>query len=141
MGETPGKQEVIDSFLNKLQLGRLATVENNQPHVVPVWYLWDGECIWISSYKSTAKIRQLRKNSRVAFEVDTEDDSSGVRGVLIKGSAELVELPFDAVREKTLQVYARYLGEQGILAPDPQEWANSPENLLIKIVPEKVNSW
>ncbi len=141
MGETPGKQEVIDSFLNKLQLGRLATVENNQPHVVPVWYLWDGECIWISSYRSTAKIRQLRKNSRVAFEVDTEDDSSGVRGVLIKGRAELMELPFEEVREKTLQVYTRYLGEQGILAPDPQEWANSPENLLIKIVPEKVNSW
>jgi hypothetical protein len=36
---------------------------------------------------------------------------------------------------------ARYLGAEGVLAPDPQSWIASPENLLVKLTPSKIMSW
>jgi nitroimidazol reductase NimA-like FMN-containing flavoprotein (pyridoxamine 5'-phosphate oxidase superfamily) len=54
------KKEFIDTFLQEPLLARIATADRaGQPHVIPVWYGWDGESIWISSYSNTSKIKDL----------------------------------------------------------------------------------
>jgi len=52
---------VIDEFLARPLLARLATADpaTGQPHIVPLWYGWDGTSIWISAFRSTRKIREL----------------------------------------------------------------------------------
>jgi hypothetical protein len=39
------------------------------------------------------------------------------------------------------RIYIRYLGLEGVKEPEPQSWLNDPENLLIKLTPEKIISW
>ncbi len=123
-------------------LARLATASlpEGQPHVVPVWYLWDGDSLWISAYRSTRKVRMLMQNPRCAVVVDRAGNN-GEAGILFEGQAELVTGPFDFLVQRTAEIYTRYLGEDGVLAPDPQEWMHSPENLLIHLTPEKVYTW
>jgi hypothetical protein len=41
--------------------------------------------------------------------------------VVLEGKAELVRGPREFLREKFTWNYTRYLGEQGVLAQDPQE--------------------
>ena len=138
MSEEPligGKSKVIvEQFLAKSWLARIATVDagTGRPHVVPVWYGWDGESVWISSYSSTRKIRELKSSPYCSIVVDAaESGEGGVTAVLFEGKAELVTAPRDFLREKITWVYARYLGSEGVLAPDPQKWLDSPENILI----------
>jgi PPOX class probable F420-dependent enzyme len=133
----------IDAFLARPLIGRLATVSlsDGQPHVVPVWYLWEEGAAWISSYESTRKIARLRENPKCALVVDVETAVEGVSAVILEGIAELVTQPRDEVRERIERVYIRYMGAQGVLEADPQEWLNSPENLLIKLQPQRIKSW
>ncbi|MBN2386256.1 MAG: TIGR03618 family F420-dependent PPOX class oxidoreductase [Anaerolineales bacterium] len=139
----PPTQEKINAFLSTPKLlGRLATVSpDGQPHVVPVWYLWETGRIWIHSYPSTQKIAHLDRNPRCAFVVDVQEAVEGLTAVLFEGRAELVTTPRPEVRERAERIYQRYLGPQELAQDDPQSWLDSPEGLLIKLIPDKVKSW
>jgi len=136
-------QENLAAFLDRPHLARLATAgsESLQPHVVPVWYLWDGTAVWISSYRSTRKIKELTRNPKCAVLIDAQESQNGLTAVLFEGQAELVTQPLDFLQEMTKRIYIRYLGDQGVLAADPQEWIHSPENMLIKLIPSFTRTW
>jgi nitroimidazol reductase NimA-like FMN-containing flavoprotein (pyridoxamine 5'-phosphate oxidase superfamily) len=138
---TSEKQAKAETLLSQAILGRLATSRNNQPHVIPIWFLWEDGAAWISSYDSTRKVRELSLNPKCALVVDVQDPEGTIAGVLMEGNAELVRDPRDEVEARIERVYVKYLGTEGVLARDPQEWLNSPENLLIKLVPEKMFVW
>lgn len=135
--------EMLAEFLDQPLLARLATVSSGsgQPHVVPVWYLWDGESIWISSFRSTRKIRDLQKNPRCSIVIDTARSGQENQAVIFEGQAELVCEPADFLQDLTRRIYTRYLGPEGVLAPDPQSWIKDPENLLIRLKPGFMKSW
>lgn len=133
----------IDSFLARPLLARLATASpvNCQPHVVPVWFLWDGEAIWVNSYRSTRKISELEENPNCAIVVDTTEKDAEFQGVLLEGQADIfIDLDGD-MREMILRIYSRYLGVEGVKAPEPQEWVKSPEASLIRLKPKRVITW
>jgi PPOX class probable F420-dependent enzyme len=66
----------------------LSTVRpDGRPHLVPVWFLWDGQTILIFS-KPDQKIRNLRQNPAVMLGLDDTDTGEDV--VLVEGTAELL---------------------------------------------------
>jgi PPOX class probable F420-dependent enzyme len=132
----------IQEFLSRPILARLATASPAaQPHVVPVWFLWEDGFIWVSSYRSTRKITDLKRNPKCAIVIDIEQAEGQMAAVTIEGYAELVNTPKSETRARIERVYAKYLGPEGVLAPDPQSWLDSEENLLIKITPKRVKAW
>ena len=142
MAKRNQSKELADKFLKCILIARIATDDTNgRPHVVPVWYGWDGECLWISAYSSTRKVRNIEKNPWISVVIDTTTDHLDNQAVVLEGRAELVRGPREFLREKFTWIYTRYLGEEGVLAKDPQEWIQDPENLLIKLKPEKITSW
>lgn len=143
MSEIPGdKKAFIDTFLEGSHIARLATADREgHPHVVPVWYAWDGESIWISSYSSTRKIKNLQENSNISIIIDVTGGEGKTRAVLFEGKSKLVKEPRDFLREKFYWIYKRYLGEEGVMAKSPQEWIEDPQNLLVFLKPEKVYTW
>jgi PPOX class probable F420-dependent enzyme len=56
----------------------LSTVRpDGTPHLVPTWFLWDGEALVVFSKPGAAKVRNLRTNPRLMVAVgDPEDDFS-----------------------------------------------------------------
>lgn len=128
------------AFLDQPLIGRLATTEGLQPHVVPVWYLWDGQGLWISSFRSTRKINHLRQNPRYSFVVDTDARGEDARGVLFEGQAQIIDDPALGP-QRGFQIYARYLGEDGARKDEPQSWLHDPEHLLIYLDVEKIRVW
>ena len=133
----------IDAFLNRPHIARMATVDpaTQQPHVVPVWYGWDGQSIWISSFRSTRIMRELFKNSRISVVIDVDGDTPDLRAVQMEGEAELVSEPRDMMEDKTAWIYDRYLGPEGVKDADSQSWIKDPEALLIKLTPGFMKSW
>jgi len=133
------KLKFINDFLQQPLIARMATADlNGQPHVVPVWFGWDGTIVWISSYSNTRKVKELEKNPRISVVVDEAKSNGENSGVIFEGSAELIREPREFLREKFVWIYTRYLGPQGVLAEEPQSWIEDPHNLLIKLTPDKV---
>jgi len=145
MAEVPktDRKALIEAVLAEAVLARLATTnpKTMQPHVVPVWFAWDGVCVWISSFVSTRKIRELRRNPRGAVLIESKQEGSKLQAVLLEGTVELVAEPREMVTEIANKIYLRYLGPDGVREPEPQSWLKDPENLLIKLTPERIISW
>ncbi|PKO13491.1 MAG: hypothetical protein CVU39_19000 [Chloroflexi bacterium HGW-Chloroflexi-10] len=133
----------MDEFLNQPLLARLATLNPDtlQPHVVPVWYVWDGISLWISGFSSTRKMKELAKNPRCSVIIDVNETQGGMRAVLLEGEAEVITSPRTLVEEKSTWIYIRYLGNEGVLAADPQSWIKDPENMLVKLTPALTKTW
>jgi nitroimidazol reductase NimA-like FMN-containing flavoprotein (pyridoxamine 5'-phosphate oxidase superfamily) len=137
------RKALIESVLAEPVLARLATTNPKtlQPHVVPVWFMWDGESVWISSFISTRKIRELKNNPRGAVLIESRQEGGKLQAVLLEGTVELVTQPRQLVSEIASRIYVRYLGLEGVKDPEPQSWLNDLENLLIKLTPKRIISW
>lgn len=145
MADAPNsdRKPLIEAVLAEPVLARLATTNPRtlQPHVVPVWFAWDGESVWISSFSSTRKIRELKKNPRGAVLIESKQEGSKLQAVLLEGPVELVTEPRQLVNELASRIYIRYLGHEGLNDSEPQSWLKDPENLLIKLTPDRILSW
>jgi nitroimidazol reductase NimA-like FMN-containing flavoprotein (pyridoxamine 5'-phosphate oxidase superfamily) len=141
---TAERKSQAEALLSKPVLARLATANPKtcQPHVVPLWFLWDGASIWISGFRSTRKFRELMVNPRCAISVEPDDPkSSPIQGVLFEGVAEVITTPRELVVKMSTRIYLRYLGEEGVKAADPQSWIHDPENLVVCLTPQRVYTW
>jgi len=132
----------VKEYLSRPLLARLGTTNprTNQPHVTPVWYEWDGESLWISAFSSTRKVKEVRRNPKIAVLIDSVEDNGPTRGVLMEGTAELITDPA-VVSTRATSIYTRYLGPQGVLDKDPQSWIYDPENTIIRLMPERIFVW
>lgn len=99
---TDAKGAHIDRRLRTEPIIWLSSVRpDGRPHLVPVWFLWDGAAILIFSKPAAQKVRNLRHSPHVMLALDTADEGEDV--VLLQGQAEL--LGDDAPRS-TLPEYA-----------------------------------
>ena len=140
----PEKRVVAEELLSQPVLARIATanLETGQPHVVPLWYLWDGASIWVSGFRSTRKFRELRTNPKCAVLVEPADPKAcKLQAVLFEGIAEVISSPRKLVEEMSTRIYLRYLGEEGVKATDPQSWIHDKENLVVRLTPQRIYTW
>ena len=137
-----GKEQFFNDFLSSPLIARLATVDSeNHPHVVPVWYGWDGKSIWISSFSNTQKIANLEKNPNGSICIDIAQPENKNTAVIFEGTVELIRQPRDFLEKQFLWIYQRYLGPKGAMEEEPQSWIHDPLNILIKLRPAKIMNW
>jgi nitroimidazol reductase NimA-like FMN-containing flavoprotein (pyridoxamine 5'-phosphate oxidase superfamily) len=98
------RKALIEAVLAEPVLARLATTnpKTMQPHVVPVWFMWEDNCIWISSFVSTRKIHELKHNPRGAVLIESKEEGGKLTAVLLEGTVELVTEPRQVVSETYL---------------------------------------
>jgi PPOX class probable F420-dependent enzyme len=141
IGSVTMGQKELDHVLAQPLLARIATAgADGQPHVVPVWFQWDGEHMYIETGLGFRKARNLEENPQCAISVD--DTQGGLRfwGIFMQGEAELITEPENWVRDMVRHIYGKYLGEEGIQAPTPQLMINN-DHVIIKFRPRKITVW
>ena len=68
----------------------LASVRpDGRPHLVPVWFLWEGETILIFSKPENQKVRNLRQNPAVSVSLDGADQGDDV--IVLEGIAAMID--------------------------------------------------
>jgi nitroimidazol reductase NimA-like FMN-containing flavoprotein (pyridoxamine 5'-phosphate oxidase superfamily) len=80
----------IDDFLRRQLVGRVGCHLDGRTYVVPVIYVWDGECVYVQSVEGR-KIEMMRRNPSVCFEVDEHSVGHGWRSVIVEGTYEELE--------------------------------------------------
>ena len=88
---------------------KIATVSaDGHPHVVPVWFVLDGDDMVITTASGSAKARHLAADPRVSIAVD--DERPPFAFVHLRATATLHPKPDDLL-EWTTRVARRYAGE------------------------------
>ena len=136
-------KEQVDAFLAEPLLARLATAsaKHPQPHVVPIWFYWDGEIVWFSTPGDSVKVKDLKSNPQGAVSIDITEGGLRYKAVILEGNVEFFSGPVEAVVPITLRIYTKYLGEEGVKSPTPQSWANNPGNVILKLKPTRIKTW
>jgi PPOX class probable F420-dependent enzyme len=106
MTETEWKQFVTVGT----RTGKLATTRlDGRPHVVPIWFVLDGEELVFNTHSETVKGRSLRRTGWASLCVD--DERPPFSFVTVSGPVTL-STDADELLESATRIAARYMGEE-----------------------------
>ena len=113
--------------------GKLGTLmPSGWPHVIPIWFVLDGDEIVFSTGRDTVKGRYLRRDDRVSMCVD--DERPPYAYVHIRGRATIDEQ--SDLLEWTTRIAERYVGAEQ--AGDFGRRNAVPTEMLVRVRPERV---
>jgi len=129
-----------DAFLSAERICRVATASPVRgPHVSPLWFVWDGEAIWLKSLVKSQRWIDLERDPRTSVVVDAGNDLEDLRGVELRGRVEQVgEVPRVGGPNRELEeperLYSRKYHER-------DETTYDDRHAWLRLVPERIVSW
>jgi len=131
------QESTIETFLVDTDTPLRLSFLNNQgePMICSLWFSYHDDILWAASHKNSYVVKQLRDNTKVSFEVSTNNyPYKGVRG---KATAELTTTDADQV---LTQLINKYLDEGN---SNLASWlmSRAKDEYVIKIRPESINAW
>ncbi len=124
-----------------LPVAHLATTRaDGSPHVVPLWFVWREEAIYVSCRRDSATWRNVEHDRRVAVSVERGRRWREYAGVTIHGRAEPLSTEHPALRgvlSQWFEKYRRLLNEGGF--QDYAQQVEEPGMLLVR--PERISAW
>ncbi len=132
---TNEKDAHVDQRLRAEPIIWLATTRpDGRPHLVPVWFLWDGETILVFS-KPDVKVDNLRHNPSVALSLNSP---TGSDVVLLEGTASLLNASeIEGVPAAYAEKYATHMKRLGMNSESMANVYSQP----IRIRVQKVRAW
>jgi PPOX class probable F420-dependent enzyme len=103
---------------------------DGRPHVVPVWFVLDGDDIVFQTGRDTVKGRNILRDNRVTLCVD--DEHPPYSYVTVEGRATAADNPSEALAWAT-RIAARYMGPD--LAGAYGRRNAVPGELLVRVTP------
>jgi len=104
-----------------------------QPHVMPVWFVLDGEELVFTTWGDSVKGRNLRRDPRAAVVVDVE--VAPYAFVYIRGHVTLSE-DLEELLRFAMAIGGRYMGADR--AEELGRRNAVPGELLVRLRPERV---
>src|SRR5574341_1719829 len=102
--------EERDAFLRDTRTIALSTLDQHgYPHSVAMWYVMEDGCCLMTTYAKSQKAVNVRRNPKVAVLAESGQTYDTLKGVLLRGRAELVEDLDTCVRVLT-SVHRKMMG-------------------------------
>ena len=115
----------------------LSTVRpDGTPHLVPIWFSWDGESILIASKPHARKVANLRANPRVMLALGEPDDDFDVG--LLEGVAEVLDGP--AAQSLPASHLRKYRDQMAAIGLTREEFL-ATYSLVIRVRPTRFLPW
>ena len=131
--------EERNQFLAEERTCRIATVNRDgSPHVSPLWFVWDGEALWLNSIVKSQRWTNLTRDPRVSVIVDGGHDYGELRGLELMGRVEMIgDVPRTAEPNGALDVPEQLFADKyadGTFHPDGR-------HAWVRLTPDKIVSW
>ncbi|MBO0888486.1 pyridoxamine 5'-phosphate oxidase family protein [Candidatus Bathyarchaeota archaeon] len=121
-------------FLSENKLMTLASLSpNGGPRAVPVAFMYDKGKFYVSSGRQTRKVRNIARDSRVAFAVE---DSTRTKAVVGKGTAKVI--PASGSPELLRKLITHLVGS--LEHPYAKIMLGS-DRVVVEITPTSMKSW
>jgi PPOX class probable F420-dependent enzyme len=100
-------EEDLAWFWREPNLAKLATLRpGGTVHLVPIWYLHEGQDLLMISNPRSYKVRYIRRDPRVTVCIDRP--TPPYAGVIVRGTASLEEVTYQSL---AVPLSVRYLGQ------------------------------
>lgn len=117
------------------------------PHVAPMWFVLDDGKVVFRSFSKSQKIVNLRRDPKLTVLAETGDSYATLQGVMIKGTAELIDDP-DYCLDLYVALAARYPFFPGVEAgatPEADVRAaferHAAKNTAVVVHPDRMITW
>ena len=129
----------FDEFIGGQWLVKLSvTKPDGWPYVVPLWYQWTEDALWLVGRKRSEWVQDLLRDPRCAICIEEKEipPDGGNRKIIGQCTAEVVEGPVVAEGSKWVEIgnmmALRYVGPEG---PEALSRSYGWERYLVKLVP------
>lgn len=109
------------------------------PHAVAMWFHADDEVIWMTTYRKAQKVLNIRRDPKVALLVESGTTYDTLKGVLIRGDAELIDDEDTCVGLLT-RIHEKMSGALPEGVGDAMR-AQARKRVAIKVTPRRIASW
>jgi PPOX class probable F420-dependent enzyme len=136
--------EELSSFLGEQRTCRFATTGPDGPHVAPVWFVWDGQAIWVYSLTRSQRWANVSRDPRVAVVADDGHHYHELRGVEIEGRAAVVGPVPRTGRETEPETEPDLAEPERLMAAKyygAEEMTHDGRHAWLRITPLKTVSW
>ena len=122
-------------FLNYMRVGRLATMDGEVIHLVPICPVFDGGVFYMATHGKTRKVRNLRENKTATLPID-QFPEDGMRHVAMRmtGPVGSSEQGGDFDKAKTL-LQAKFLQYNDLFA------IKQGESVILRFNPTRAVTW
>ncbi len=117
-------------LLSTCRVGRLGCVDNGEPYVVPINYVFEDGSVYSHSLPGR-KIEVLRANPRACLQVDEIENDFVWRSVIAYGNFEEIRVPSDrrSILSKLLARFPLLTPVESQMAQD----AGAPDSVVFRI--------
>ena len=121
-------------LMEQVRTAKLATVrKDGRPHVTPVWFELDGDTLVFSTWHTSVKALNIRRDGRVCLCVD--DEKPPFSYIQIEGTATM-RADSEVLSYWSTRIAGRYMGQDLAEAYGKR---NSVEGeLLVRVTPTKI---
>lgn len=131
----------VAAFLDESRTLIVATLDKEgAPHLTALWFARRGLTVMFETYGASQKVVNLRRDPRIAVMCEAGETYDQLRGVSIKGRAEIVdggerlnELMALVIRRNTPGLSAETVAEHAA--------AMAKKRVVVIVHPDKVISW
>jgi PPOX class probable F420-dependent enzyme len=138
-----GPLRLLDArrIFRDLPVAHLATTRSDgSPHVIPLWFVWREEAVYVSCRRDSATWRNAEQDPRVALSFSAGGTWQDYAGVVLFGRAEPLVPEHPALRgvmSQWFEKYRPYLSRGGFRAYAEQVEAPG----MLRVRPERIASW
>ena len=134
--------EETRQFMEEARTAMLATNgHDGYPHMIAMWYaLKDGDIV-MTTYGKSQKAVNLRRDPRATMMWEAGTSYNQLRGVMIRGRAEIVEDP--KYTYEVLRLVGKKMSGSDAVTPEQNRAleAQATKRVVIRFHPEKFSSW
>ena len=128
------------AFLEQAKTIVLSTLDRRgYPHAVAMWFTMMDGCCFMTTYAKSQKVKNVERHPKVALLAESGTTYDTLKGVLIRGRAELIHSVDECVKVLT-RVHEKMMGSFPEGVEDALS-AQARKRVVVKVTPIHVSSW
>jgi len=129
------QEDEARALLSACRIGRLGCVDNGEPYVVPISYVFEDGSVYSHSLPGR-KIEALRAHPRACIQVDEIENDFEWRSVIAYGNFEEIRVPSDrrSILSKLLDRFPLLTPVESVMAQD----AAAPDSIVFRIPIDRI---
>ena len=134
-------EDEMRRFMDDERILTCATVgPTGRPHLMPLWYVRDGDALLAWTYGKSQKVRNLERDARATVQIEAgRDQYAALRGVMLDCDVEVERDPA-RVADVGFALMARYTGADAEAAR-AGVLKQAPKRVALRFTPTRVVSW
>lgn len=138
---TPNEQRAYIASARTLTL--CSHGAHGYPHAVAMWFAVDPDgTVWMTTYRKSQKAVNVRRNPKVALHIESGDTYDSLKGVCIRGEAEIVD-DLETVVRTIMRVNEKMSGAMFPVGEGVEDAirGQARKRIALRITPVRIASW